>query len=170
MNSFTYGTFSEKGMRHIIEEDFGIPIKMVTKIQIRKGKCRIYSSVSVEPIVKSLKVFEHVIWPICLSCDDFTCYSSDISVGSIGSENSANTVIVRTAAGEQIFNQFRKTGLIAAAELKDLSEINRIAAIKKKRKNGLSSHELTFLKKQTILGNWHRYLYKLNKKAGHCRN
>jgi coenzyme F420 hydrogenase subunit beta len=154
MNSFIYGGPSSKGMKDVIEHDLGIPIEKVEKMEIRKGKLRIYSSGSVEPVVRNVKEYGDLIWPICLSCVDFTGVISDISVGSVGSEDYTNTVIVRTDKGSGIFKELIKKGFIEAEELEDPSEIKRLAGFKRSRRDKLSPEEKKFLNKQTVRGNF----------------
>jgi coenzyme F420-reducing hydrogenase beta subunit len=158
MNSFVHGAPFPKGMKNFIEEDLGIPIEEVNKIEILKGKVRVYSSKSTEPLIRNVRAMGDLIWPVCLACADFTCSFSDVSVGSVGSEDSANTVITRTDEGNRILEELIRKGQIEAESMKDPSEIKRIAEFKKSRKDKLSPDEIKFLHKTTVLGNWLRYL------------
>ena len=162
MNSFIYSSPFDRGIKEVIEADFGIPIKEVRKMEIQRGKLRVYSHQLKAPVVKSVKPYGNLTWPICRICGDFTCTCADISVGSAGSEPYANTVIVRTDQGRNIIGELVDEGLIEAQDSVDLSEVKRLAAFKVSRIQKLSPDEVSFLKKQTVRGNWlnHRDKYR----------
>ncbi len=55
----------------------------------------------------------------CRACGDLTAVYSDISVGSIGSEEGWSTILVRTEAGKRLLELAADKGMI---ELKSLPE------------------------------------------------
>ena len=150
-------------MKDLIEQDLGIPIKEVKKIEIQRGKLRVHSSNSREPVIRSVKTYGDLIWPICLSCDDYTCTCADISVGSVGSEDHANTVFIRTEKGNRVIRELIHEGLVEAEELKDLAEIKRLAEFKRNRRHKLGQEERKYLEKQTVRGNWLKHEDKYRK-------
>jgi coenzyme F420 hydrogenase subunit beta len=50
--------------------------------------------------------------PACLACSDFANEFADISCGGLGSPDGYTTVIVRTAAGEKLYNGARQARAI----------------------------------------------------------
>jgi F420H2 dehydrogenase subunit F len=154
MTSFIYGAPFPKGLKDVIEQELGTSIDRVDKIEITKGKLRVFLSGATEPVVRGLKVLGDVTWPTCLGCGDYTALFADLSVGSVGSEENTNTVIVRTDAGSRVFDRLLKKGWIRAEELGDLTELKRVAELKKNRRDKLSPGERDFLGKGTVLGNW----------------
>jgi coenzyme F420 hydrogenase subunit beta len=43
--------------------------------------------------------------PACFACPDFACEYADISCGGIGSPDGYTTTVVRSAAGETLYNR-----------------------------------------------------------------
>jgi len=158
MNSFMYG-----GMKHALEKEVGIPIEDIRRFEITKGKLRIYHSGCREPVVRNVKEFEHLIWPVCLACTDFTSVFSDISVGSVGSEDHANTVIIRSNEGRRVLDELKEEGLVEIKGLKELSSIQRMANFKAMRSRNLGQDEKRFLSKTTVLGNCLSYRSRQSK-------
>ncbi|MBU1349332.1 Coenzyme F420 hydrogenase/dehydrogenase, beta subunit C-terminal domain, partial [Patescibacteria group bacterium] len=61
------------------------------------------------------KVRERTL-PGCALCPDMTAELADISVGAVEGRPGWNTVLVRTAAGENLLNEADKQGLIILEE------------------------------------------------------
>lgn len=55
----------------------------------------------------------------CNICTDYTADTSDISVGSVGSDKGYSTVIIRTEKGQEIINECIKGGYLEKSEIKD---------------------------------------------------
>ncbi len=151
---FCMNSFIHEGFRSIIESEMKIPMEKVKKIEIRKGKVQVFSSASQKAVVGRLKMFENVIWPVCVACTDFTALLADISIGSVGTEDNENTVIVRTDKANQLINELIKKGLIETRELQDLAEIKKIVKINHQRRDKLNINQKKLLGKKTVLGNW----------------
>jgi coenzyme F420-reducing hydrogenase beta subunit len=77
----------------------------------------------------------------CLPCHDYAGEYSDISVGSVGSEDGWNTVIVRTELGKKRLDSAVASRLLVKKELKDLAHLRNVAALKKKLKFGERTRE-----------------------------
>ena len=71
----------------------------------------------------------------CRVCFDMTAELSDISIGTVEGKEGWNTVIVRTAPGENLFRQAKKAGVIETRALpKDnLSHLKEASLLKKRR-------------------------------------
>jgi len=157
MNSFQYRNPLGTGMMDLLEKELPISIGEIDKIEIKKGKLRIYSSSYKAIAIRDIKDFQTAVWPICLGCVDFTSLGADISVGSVGAlEEHTNTVIARTEQARFLVEKLRANGMIEVREMDDLSEIKKIARFKRKRGEALSQEAKAFLRKQLPRGKWLR--------------
>jgi coenzyme F420 hydrogenase subunit beta len=75
------------------------------------------------------------IRPSCRVCLDMTAELSDISVGTVEGKEGWNTVIVRTATGEDLLRRAKKAGVIETRPLpkKNLSHLKEASLLKKRR-------------------------------------
>ena len=75
------------------------------------------------------------IRPSCRVCLDMTAELSDLSVGTVEGKEGWNTVIIRTAIGENLLKQAKKAGVIETQPLpKDnLSHLKEASLLKKRR-------------------------------------
>lgn len=99
MESFSYEIMS----RVIIPGKTEFDLKDITRMNIHKGKF----IATAADTKKELPIAE--IMPYarngCHHCIDYTSYFSDITVGSVGSDDGWSTIIVRTAAGDNFLKQ-----------------------------------------------------------------
>jgi coenzyme F420 hydrogenase subunit beta len=75
------------------------------------------------------------IRPSCRVCLDMTAELSDISVGTVEGKEGWNTVIVRTAKGEDLLTRAKKAGVIETRPLtkNSLSHLKEASLLKKRR-------------------------------------
>jgi coenzyme F420 hydrogenase subunit beta len=75
------------------------------------------------------------IRPSCRVCLDMTAELSDISVGTVEGKEGWNTVIVRTAMGENLLRRAKETGVIETRPLpkNNLSHLKEASLLKKRR-------------------------------------
>jgi coenzyme F420 hydrogenase subunit beta len=75
------------------------------------------------------------IRPSCLVCLDMTAELSDISVGTVEGKEDWNTVIIRTARGEDLLRQAKKAEIIETRPLPEdnLSHLKEASLLKKRR-------------------------------------
>ena len=75
------------------------------------------------------------IRPSCRVCLDMTAELSDISVGTVEGKGGWNTVIVRTAKGEDLLKRARRAGIIEIRPLtkNSLSHLKEASLLKKRR-------------------------------------
>jgi coenzyme F420 hydrogenase subunit beta len=105
---------------------------------IKHGKFKVY--VGSEAVIDvSLKYLDEYMSGPCKYCIDYTAEFADVSIGAIGSPDGWNTVIVRTAVGERLFESARKTNAIDASPIDNggpnLAPLIRLAAKKKLQNN-----------------------------------
>ncbi|MBP2031110.1 coenzyme F420-reducing hydrogenase beta subunit [Methanohalophilus levihalophilus] len=102
MESFYHDTFTEK----IIPEIMGLKAEDVVKFDFGKGKFWAYTKDGEEHNVKIAEVAPHARNP-CHHCCDYTAVSADISLGSVGTPDGWNSVLIRTEVGEKYFNMVK---------------------------------------------------------------
>ena len=75
------------------------------------------------------------IRPSCRVCLDMTAELSDISVGTVEGKDGWNTVIVRTAAGEDLLKEAKKTGVIETRPFpqNNFDHLKEASLLKKRR-------------------------------------
>jgi coenzyme F420 hydrogenase subunit beta len=75
------------------------------------------------------------IRPSCTICFDMTAELSDISVGTVEGREGWNTVIVRTAAGEDLLREAKKAGIVETRALPEnnFHHLKEASLLKKRR-------------------------------------
>ena len=127
---FCMENFSYKYFENLLDE-YDLKMDDVEKFQIEKGF--VFLLLKTRQTVKiPLSVAKRIIRKNCNICVELTSETSDISIGSIGSEDGWSTLIIRTKKGEEIVNGAIKQEFIKA---KDLNEsqfklLNKIAESK----------------------------------------
>jgi len=104
--AFTYEGLIENKLIN----EMKIPITSVQKMDIRKGLFTVEmdSGKTYQIPVKELQNYSH---SGCSSCYDFSAERADISVGGLGIGD-WTIAVIRTAAGEQVLDAVRSSGLI----------------------------------------------------------
>jgi coenzyme F420 hydrogenase subunit beta len=101
--SFNY----EQLMLNAIETKRGIPLSSVGKIDIVHGKLFLFDLDGELLLNEPIRDFHGAMLKGCDECTDFFGHAADISVGSVGSQNGYSSVLIRTEAGEEAFDQVR---------------------------------------------------------------
>ncbi|MFW9896972.1 MAG: Coenzyme F420 hydrogenase/dehydrogenase, beta subunit C-terminal domain [Candidatus Thorarchaeota archaeon] len=109
---FCMDSFAPEAIYSFFERD-GIDLSRVLKMDINKGKFHLYYDPQGEPVksytIKQLDKFKS---SSCNFCTDLTAENADISVGSVGSGSSKNTVFARTGIGAEIIEDAAQKGYI----------------------------------------------------------
>ncbi|WP_405305659.1 Coenzyme F420 hydrogenase/dehydrogenase, beta subunit C-terminal domain [Methanobrevibacter sp.] len=127
---FCMENFSYKYFENLLEE-YDLKMDDIEKFQIDKGF--VFLLLKNRQTVKiPLSVAKRIIRKNCNICVELTSETSDISVGSIGSDDGWSTVIIRTEKGQEIVNGAIEQKFI---EAKDLTEfqfnlLNKLAGNK----------------------------------------
>ena len=127
---FCMENFSYRYFENLLKE-YDLKMDDIEKFQIEKGF--VFLLLKTKETVKiPLSVAKRIIRKNCNICVELTSETSDISIGSIGSQDGWSTLIVRTKKGEEIINGAIKQEFI---EAKDLTEsqfklLNKIAESK----------------------------------------
>jgi coenzyme F420 hydrogenase subunit beta len=130
--------YHDKLVNEFIQQKHAIDPAKVTKTVIKRGKFKVY--VGTEVVIEvSLKELESYMSGPCKYCIDYTAELADISIGAIGSKDGWNTVIVRTAVGERLFESAKKANVIEASPVDrsrpDFAPLIRLATKKKLQNN-----------------------------------
>ncbi|RLG55338.1 MAG: hypothetical protein DRN88_05785 [Candidatus Hydrothermarchaeota archaeon] len=129
---FCFENFPYECLREKIKEEFNLSMSEIVKVDITKGKF-IVKTKSGEILKKPVKVFDPCVNDACNFCTNFSSVFSDLSVGSIGSEQGWTTVIVRTERGEKLLEEAEKAGYIEISENVDVKSIEYVAGLKRKK-------------------------------------
>jgi coenzyme F420 hydrogenase subunit beta len=127
---FCMENFSYKYFESLLSE-YGLKMDDIEKFQIEKGF--VFLLLKTKETVKiPLSVAKRIIRKNCNICVELTSETSDISIGSIGSEDGWSTLIIRTEKGEEIVNGAIKQEFIKAKDLNEsqFNLLNRLAGNK----------------------------------------
>jgi len=133
---FCMDAFNYDRLKEWIEEEKKIDIEKVDKMTISKGKFIISTSdreEGEEPLSVRLHDMDHLRASSCYYCVDLTSENADISVGSVGSPEGYNTIVVRTGLGLEILQDAADNGFIELEPLsrKQLRPVLTLANMKK---------------------------------------
>lgn len=100
-------TASKKKM---VEEIMGVTIDDIVKMNLKEDLIVWIKDGSLKHVpLEKLREFTRAA---CLACSDFANDFADISFGGLGSPDGWTTVVVRTEAGERIFNEVLRNGYV----------------------------------------------------------
>ncbi|WP_296792310.1 Coenzyme F420 hydrogenase/dehydrogenase, beta subunit C-terminal domain [uncultured Methanobrevibacter sp.] len=127
---FCMENFSYKYFVNFLKE-YGLKMEDIEKFQIDKGFISLLLKTK-ETVKIPLSVAKRIIRKNCNVCVELTSETSDISIGSIGSDNGWSTLIVRTRKGQEIIDGAIEDKFIEANELSDsnFELLTRIAGSK----------------------------------------
>ena len=106
-----------------IEQQRGIPLADVAKIDIIRGKLYLYDGGGATLLEEPIRDFHGAALRGCDECADFLGVAADISIGSVGSEDGSSSVLIWTEAGRTAFDQ--------VAPRLEIRELDRPQAIEK---------------------------------------
>ncbi|WP_407423023.1 Coenzyme F420 hydrogenase/dehydrogenase, beta subunit C-terminal domain [Methanobrevibacter sp.] len=124
---FCMENFSYKYFENLLKE-YDLKMEDIEKFQITKGF--VFLSLKTRETVKiPISIAKRIIRKNCNICAELTSETSDISIGSIGSDEGWSTLIVRTEKGAEIVNGALDQKFIEAKELTEsqFDLLNRLA-------------------------------------------
>jgi coenzyme F420 hydrogenase subunit beta len=127
---FCMENFSYKYFVNLLKE-YDLKMDDIEKFQIDKGY--VFLLLRTKETVKiPLSVAKRIIRKNCNICVELTSETSDISIGSIGSDDGWSTLIIRTKKGEEIVDGAIKEKFIEAKDFTDsqFALLNKIAESK----------------------------------------
>ncbi len=131
---FCTWALSYKDFFHFLKKDF--PVEKIGKMDIPPPPANILQ-VELPQGVKSISL-DHIrkfVRPTCTVCLDMTAEFSDLSTGAVEGITGWNTVIVRTAKGQELMEEARRARAIEVADMPraNLKHLQEAALLKKKR-------------------------------------
>ena len=112
---FCMENFSYKYFENLLKE-YDLTMNDIEKFRIEKGFVFLFLK-NKETVKIPLSVAKRIIRKNCNICVELTSETSDISIGSIGSDDGWSTLIIRTEKGEEIVNGAIGEKFIEAKEL-----------------------------------------------------
>ncbi|PHP45911.1 coenzyme F420 hydrogenase [Methanosarcinales archaeon ex4572_44] len=109
----------DRDLLHAKLAEMGIKAEDVKKFDIGEGKFKVFTEDGMT--TEKIATMKSCMRDGCKVCYDFAAELADISVGSIGSEEGWNTVIVRSKAGKELIDEAKKAGAIKVKPLGDAS-------------------------------------------------
>ncbi|MDY6965369.1 MAG: Coenzyme F420 hydrogenase/dehydrogenase, beta subunit C-terminal domain [Halobacteriota archaeon] len=119
----------------------------IKKLDIKGGKLIVQTDNS--PVEIKLSEVKQFARPTCDVCCDVTSEFADVSVGSIGSDDGWNTIIIRNKIGEELIKNAEDAGMIETKPLAEGKiELLRKIVLKKKRSSigNIEDKKLRYLK------------------------
>ena len=131
---FCTWALSYKEFLNFLKKD--IPVDKIGKMDIPPPPANIFQ-VELPQGMKSISL-DHVrkfVRPTCTVCLDMTAEFSDLSIGAVEGISGWNTVILRTAKGQELLEEARRARVIEVAEMPgaNLKHLKEAALLKKKR-------------------------------------
>jgi coenzyme F420-reducing hydrogenase beta subunit/Na+-translocating ferredoxin:NAD+ oxidoreductase RnfD subunit len=123
---FCYEEFNYAKLKEATMNLLGVDLDRAEKTQIHKGKYIV--QVDGEEKSVSVKKLNEAVEDRCIHCPDFTAKYSDISIGSVGSDEGISTVIVRSDVGEKLLETLDLTKSKVNKE-----EVTKLAIRKRER-------------------------------------
>jgi coenzyme F420 hydrogenase subunit beta len=155
---FCMESFTHAGIKQLCEGTFSTPLDQVRKMNIKEGQFFAHLAKG-DSKSASMKEVTTLARLSCHCCHDLTSEMADISIGSIGSPEGWNTVLVRTIAGKELFDNAVQSGLI---EKKSFDEVQPgMALVKKLSFAKKRSYEKTEAKRIEEKGYYPAYFMKL---------
>ncbi|GAB3690341.1 hypothetical protein GCM10028857_26630 [Salinarchaeum chitinilyticum] len=93
--NFNYETL----LGEMVEEQRGIPIESIGKLDVLHGDLMVWDTDGEMVLQEEIENFHDAALKGCDECADFTGYTADLTVGSVGSSDEYSSVIVRTEQG-----------------------------------------------------------------------
>lgn len=130
---FCFEVFDDSFIEEVTSK-LSVPSWKIEKINAGEGKLTVYlrdGEIKAIP----LQSLSDKVRMGCQACGDFTARMSDISVGSVGSGESASTVIIRTPEGKGLFEIAESTGRVNTVAGVDKAAIEKVGKLKFKKNN-----------------------------------
>lgn len=124
---------NEEGKRYL-EKKIGANLDQIKKINLKENF--IINMKDGRTIHIDLEDLGPIIRPECLACVDFSNYTSDISLGGLGSPDGYTSTLVRSESGQRMINEAISQGYLEETQIDDdemIEKIEKMASRKKKR-------------------------------------
>ncbi len=126
---FCMGNFSPKTIPTYVENNIGLPLEKVTKMNISSEGFRAYTDKKIS--LRKIPELSKYLRGSCKQCTDFIGDFADISVGSIGSDSGWSTVILRTKQAKDLFKKLVTQDFIEVSKNIHSEDLNNTIDLKK---------------------------------------
>jgi coenzyme F420 hydrogenase subunit beta len=123
MESFSFNART----RRALEKKLSVKLGQVRKLNIKDDV--IVTTAKKESIHIPFSVMDEFARPACFACTDFACEYADISCGGVGSPDGYTTTLLRTTAGEALYNRAREDGAIEELSFRSLDQGRSAASV-----------------------------------------
>ncbi|MBM4031467.1 MAG: coenzyme F420 hydrogenase [Planctomycetes bacterium] len=106
MQSFSFGAKARRALEKKLSANLG----QIRKLNIKDDV--IVTTAKKEAVHIPFEVVEEFARPACFACTDFSNEYADISCGGVGSPDGYTTTLMRTTAGEMLYNRAKEDGAI----------------------------------------------------------
>jgi len=106
MENFSFGART----RRALERALSVKLGQIRKLNVKDDVT--VTTAKKEVIHIPFSVVDEFARPACFACTDFSSEYADISCGGIGSPDGYTTALVRTTAGETLYNRAKEDGAI----------------------------------------------------------
>jgi coenzyme F420 hydrogenase subunit beta len=106
MENFSFGAKT----RRALEKKLSAKLGQIRKLNIKDDV--IVTTAKKEAIHIPFSVMDEFARPACFACTDFSNEYADISCGGVGSPDGYTTTVLRTTAGETLYNRAKEDGAI----------------------------------------------------------
>jgi coenzyme F420 hydrogenase subunit beta len=107
--------------RRALEKKMSVSLGQIHKLNIKDDV--VITTAKKEVLHVPFKVMDEFARPACFACTDFANEYADISCGGIGSPDGYTTVLLRTTAGETLYNRAREDQAVEELGSRNQTEI-----------------------------------------------
>jgi coenzyme F420 hydrogenase subunit beta len=113
---FCMESFDHKSLMEHLQKE-GVDLSKVKRFEISGGRFQVLDEGKQVLYKAAIRKMANLVRPCCHYCTDFSSEFADISIGSVGSPEGWNTVIVRTERGQKALDRASKTGILEVKPL-----------------------------------------------------
>jgi coenzyme F420-reducing hydrogenase beta subunit len=144
----------ESGLAGFIRQWTGRSMEEIERFDIRRGRfIAQWQEGSREWRIKELS---QLAWPICASCGDLSAEYADVSLGSVGSPEGKNSIIVRSARARELVETSVALGILEVGPLENSEALEKLCNTKRNNAQQMPDEQLKLLGRSSMRGNWHR--------------
>ena len=116
MENFSFGAKTCRSL----EKKLSVKLGQIRKLNLKDDV--IVTTTKKEAIHIPFSLMDEFARPACLACTDFANEYADLACGGIGSPDGYTTTLLRTTAGEALYNRAREDGAIEELRYKSADE------------------------------------------------
>jgi coenzyme F420 hydrogenase subunit beta len=116
MENFSFGSKT----RRALEKKLSVKLGQIRKLNLKDDV--IVTTARKDAIHIPFSVMDEFARPACFACTDFANEYADISCGGLGSPDGYTTTVLRTTAGEALYNRAREDGAVEELRLRSAEQ------------------------------------------------